>query len=498
MPGIAREDALEPCRGLGRAVGDDDHAGVQAVADADAAAVVEADPGRARGRVDQGVEDRPVGDGVGAVAHGLGLAVRAGHRAGVEVIAADDDRRRHLARRDELVEAKPGLRAIAVAEPADARGEALDRRPSRRPGASSAGGRRRPGRARPAPGRWRAMSSGSPESAAPRNGPLPSQNSGRMKAGTKPGKSKAFSTPASFAHWRGCCCRSRRSRAPARLEGEHGAHVLGHGGLAAADVVLGIRCAERQRLGQRYAVRDVAVERVVGADVWSVTRSGCQPRRTSSGRTSAALPMSATDRPMRSRAPAVDHGERLVERVGQLVDVARRRGGAGRAPRRPRRTRHGALVHRDRERLRAAHAAEAGGERGAFRPACRRSAGARPRRRSRTCPGGSPACRCRSTSRRSSGRTSSGPSRSSSRKCSQVAQCGTRLELAMRTRGASAWCGRRRPACRTGRAASRRSRGAGARRRSRRRPPRSAPPGPCRRRRRGRRGPRPPRGRGCS
>ncbi len=37
-----------------------------------------------------------------------------------------------------------------------------------------------------------AMSSGSPDSATQRNGPLPSQNSGRMYAGTKPGKSNAL------------------------------------------------------------------------------------------------------------------------------------------------------------------------------------------------------------------------------------------------------------------------------------------------------------------
>jgi hypothetical protein len=46
------------------------------------------------------------------------------------------------------------------------------------------------------------MSSGSPESAAQRNGPLPRQNIGRMYAGTNPGKSKALSTPVSLANWR--------------------------------------------------------------------------------------------------------------------------------------------------------------------------------------------------------------------------------------------------------------------------------------------------------
>ena len=44
-----------------------------------------------------------------------------------------------------------------------------------------------------------AMSAGSPDSAAHRNGPLPSQNSGRMYAGTNPGKANARSYPPSWA-----------------------------------------------------------------------------------------------------------------------------------------------------------------------------------------------------------------------------------------------------------------------------------------------------------
>ena len=41
------------------------------------------------------------------------------------------------------------------------------------------------------------MSDGSPDSAAHRNGPLPSQNSGLMYAGTKPGNANARWYPAS-------------------------------------------------------------------------------------------------------------------------------------------------------------------------------------------------------------------------------------------------------------------------------------------------------------
>ena len=68
----------------------------------DAAAVVERHPRRAARHVEQRVEDRPVGDRVAAVLHRFGLAERRRHAAGVEVVAADDDRRRELAawRRD--------------------------------------------------------------------------------------------------------------------------------------------------------------------------------------------------------------------------------------------------------------------------------------------------------------------------------------------------------------------------------------------------------------
>ena len=72
---IGGQDALQLARGQLGAVGDDDHARVLAVADARAATVVDAHPGRPGGRVDERVEERPVGDGVRAVAHRLRLAV---------------------------------------------------------------------------------------------------------------------------------------------------------------------------------------------------------------------------------------------------------------------------------------------------------------------------------------------------------------------------------------------------------------------------------------
>ena len=98
------------------------------------------------------------------------------------------------------------------------------------------------------------------------------------------------------------------------------------------------------------------------AEVWSVTRSGCQPRRTSSGSTSAALAISAMLRASPAARQASTLRDRRVQVVGHLVDVA---GGVaslgagwvdldGQA---------GALVHGHGQRLRPAHAAQAGGQR---------------------------------------------------------------------------------------------------------------------------------------
>lgn len=57
---VVGEDAGEAFGGCVGAVGDDDLAAVLGVTDADAAAVVEADPGCAAGGVDEGVQERPI------------------------------------------------------------------------------------------------------------------------------------------------------------------------------------------------------------------------------------------------------------------------------------------------------------------------------------------------------------------------------------------------------------------------------------------------------
>src|SRR5256712_6715618 len=125
--GIRREDAAELLAAEGRAVGDGHHPRMDRVADADAAAVMHRYPRRSRRRVEERVEDRPVGDGVAPVAHRLGLAEGERHGGRGGVMAAEDDRRPELAATDGLVDRFTELGALAVAEPAHARGQTLER-----------------------------------------------------------------------------------------------------------------------------------------------------------------------------------------------------------------------------------------------------------------------------------------------------------------------------------------------------------------------------------
>ena len=234
--------------------------------------------------------------------------------------------------------------------------------------------------------------------------------------------------------------------------------------------------------------------RLVGEEIGDRRRGA-----RSSGSTSAALPSRPTDSgtPLglgRSRACA----QRLVQilaspRRGTLVSIRRSMRSAVDLD-----GEDHAVVHRRRERLRAAHAAQSGRHDQPAAQRCRRSAGAPLRRTSRRCPGGCPGCRCRSTTRRSSGRTSSSPCgrarRSGPRSPTPAPAWSWRSAPAARRRGS----GRPRPACPTEPAASRRSRARAASRRWRRSTPSCAPPCRCRRRRRGPRAARPPRDRDCS
>src|SRR3989442_3942440 len=100
---------------------------MQRVADARAAAVMEGYPRRARRRVEERVQDRPVGDRVRAVAHALRLAERRRDGAGLEVVATDHDGRRELAPLHQIVQRAAEARPLSLAQPTDARRQALER-----------------------------------------------------------------------------------------------------------------------------------------------------------------------------------------------------------------------------------------------------------------------------------------------------------------------------------------------------------------------------------
>src|SRR5260221_11325312 len=126
-PRVTGEHTLELFVRIGAAVGDHDHAGMDRIADADAAAVMHRHPGGAARRVQERIQNGPVRDGIAAVAHALGFTVRRRHRAGFEMVAADHDWRLEAAFAHELVEAEPETRALAVAKPEDPRRQPLER-----------------------------------------------------------------------------------------------------------------------------------------------------------------------------------------------------------------------------------------------------------------------------------------------------------------------------------------------------------------------------------
>ena len=72
---IIPQDAGDAGVGFLRSVADDHEAGVLRVPHPNAATVMEAYPGRAAGGVEQRIEQGPVADGIGTVAHGFGFAV---------------------------------------------------------------------------------------------------------------------------------------------------------------------------------------------------------------------------------------------------------------------------------------------------------------------------------------------------------------------------------------------------------------------------------------
>ena len=301
--------------------------------------------------------------------------------------------------RDHLVEREAERVALAEAQPADARRQALERDALAAPCRASGAGARRRGNSSLTFASVRVMSSGSPDSATQRNGPLPSQNSGRMYAGTKPGKSNAFVDALVLRHLADVVAVVERRDAlawkPSIALDVH-RHRLRRAAVATLLRVVALRasrhCSSVQPSGQ-VAVDGIVRGGLVGDERRRTRR---RARFTISGTTSAALPSSA-DRDRLACAACRDAGRaprpgRSPARRGSACAGACRCALGSALDREHRRA-----GHRRGERLRAAHAAEAGGENPLAGPVRRRSACGRPRRTSRTCPARCPACRCRSS-----------------------------------------------------------------------------------------------------
>src|ERR1700682_2426452 len=97
-----------------RAIRDGDLAGVLRVADADAAPVMNGDPGSAARSIYQRVQQRPVRYGIGPVEHGFRFAVRRRNGAAVQMITPNHNWRFQLAARDEAVEREAELVPLPV------------------------------------------------------------------------------------------------------------------------------------------------------------------------------------------------------------------------------------------------------------------------------------------------------------------------------------------------------------------------------------------------
>ena len=251
------------------------------------------------------------------------------------------------------------------------------------------------------------MSSGSPESATQRNGPRPSQN---MRPDVRGHEAREVERvlDARLLRLRPQVVAVVEHVRAGLLEREHRADVIRHRRASRAPR----SPPDRSRAAPRVARARAPPGRSRSAG--RARRSGRSRGRTarraapSSGSMSAAFPITPIDFASPSSAPARGSRERVLEIVREHVEVAVSSRAAARAARPPRRE-----VHTRRSSSRRAAARRPCRRARRRGPASReRAAEVLPRawRTSRTCPAGCPACRCRSTTPRSSGRTSSGPS----------------------------------------------------------------------------------------
>ena len=223
------------------------------VADADAAAVVDRNPGCARRGVQQRVQQRPIGDCVRAVQHGFRLAIGRSDRAGVQMIAADDDGRFDLAATHVVVHRESELGALAITEPADARGQALEvdavlrqAHPARENRIVGEEFERQAVRGADIFGRARERDP------TKRTAAFAEQRADVL--GNEAGNFESVFDARGLGLRADVVAVVERDRAHS-LQREHGADVLGHGVEGAAHIFVRIRAAQSERFLQGHSVR---------------------------------------------------------------------------------------------------------------------------------------------------------------------------------------------------------------------------------------------------
>ncbi len=356
--GVGSQHPLKAKFGLGRAVGHDDHAGVNGVADSHAAAVMDGHPRGPGGGVEQGIQDGPVGDGVAAVPHGLGLAVGGGHRPGVQVVTAEHHGCLEFARFHHPVHQHAQAVPLAIAQPADSGGKPLEVDLLAR-------------QADPASQRGvilelaqhHVVNAGDVGRIArqhrPAEGPASAAEERPDEGGDEAGEVEGVRHPAGQGLGPNVVAIVEDDDAPL-LEVQHGLDMQGHGVHGALDVLLGILRPEIARLLQGQPGGNIAVQGVVSGGLV----------RHEVGQDAAPEDLGVhlggvADQPDGFRdAPALG-GEREIQRLVQVRghDLAV----AGLDPLLDslgihlHRQDH-AVVHGDGQRLGPAHAAQAGGQ----------------------------------------------------------------------------------------------------------------------------------------
>ena len=270
------------------------------------------------------------------------------------MVAADDDRRAQLAACDHRVEARAEAGALAVAQPADPRGQALEGDPL----ASVLD----PARERRVVGEL------------VQHGSVGRGDVGGIARQRDPAK-RALALAEQRTHVRGHEARVGErplEAAEQRLgaqrvavvedlgagveEPDHRGAVRGDRGARAADVLGRVGVAQLARLSQRHPVRDVARERVVRARLVGDDVRGEAHAQKARQRVGGVRAQPDAHRAPR-RAGRLRARDGVVERVRDLVEIARRDAPLD-ASRVDLDAQRNAAVHRHRERLRATHAAE--------------------------------------------------------------------------------------------------------------------------------------------